>query len=433
MAAGLGRLRHLVAGKMGSACSASHLTVLLLLARQAGAQQVIRPPALVHEITPIGGPVFGGTEITLNGVGLDGVECIFQYPGANAPVAITSVCRYSPTDPTSGYVCRCTTPRAPQYTELVQQLDPSTGVISMMSVPISDLLVGPVVVTAAGIAGTAFSPFDVTFTYFEYNRVVNVTSIEPTAGHPDLETLVTVRGNGFVNYGRDDGAYCSYPGPSWNPNLLQSHEDYPYRDFTSPATIVSSMEIRCLIPPLSNNSDPVFLEVCINGHPDRASVYRRMRRDDFCTSSLVRFDYVDTAQTNLTLWNSSVIAGPLSGGSVVEIFGKYGFVDFLTLAPETSGLPDAGKPTCVPDPRAAHPVPNPFQTTPFQTTPFQTTPLPNRTLPNRTPSTAERAPFRAHASGASSALGSAAPEGVHPTSRSRAERTSAARRRSSSI
>ena len=39
--------------------------------------------------------------------------------------------------------------------------------------------------------------------------------------------------------------------------------------------------------------------------------------------------------------------GPVAGGTVVEIFGRFGEVDFLTLAPETAGLPDYGRPSCV--------------------------------------------------------------------------------------
>ena len=43
---------------------------------------------------------------------------------------------------------------------------------------------------------------------------MNVTAIEPLAGHPELDTLVTVYGHGFVDYGGRDGVYCSFPGPS---------------------------------------------------------------------------------------------------------------------------------------------------------------------------------------------------------------------------
>jgi hypothetical protein len=86
----------------------------------------------------------------------------------------------------------------------------------------------------------------------------------------------------------------------------------------------------------------------LSGHPDSSSVRGRQQHDHFCTASLNRFDYVDYADRfNLTLWNASVIAGPLRGGTELEIYGRFGFVDFLTLAPEFAGLPDGGQPRCV--------------------------------------------------------------------------------------
>jgi hypothetical protein len=94
------------------------------------------------------------------------------------------------------------------------------------------------------------------FTYYELNRAINVTAIEPTAGSFYVDTLVTVRGNGFVDYSGGGGVYCSFPGPYWDPFMLPTNPEYPYQDFTSPATIVSTTEIRCVVPPKGNNSDP---------------------------------------------------------------------------------------------------------------------------------------------------------------------------------
>ena len=280
------------------------LLVLLVTDRAFAALE----KALVEEVTPIGGPVQGDTAITVRGRGLSGVECIFTRPGPNPPPQTVSPCKFEPTSPDAGRLCVCSTPRAPQHVELIDTLNPDTGLIVPTWTAISDLLTGPVIVTAAGTEGTEWSPFDVFFTYYELNRVVNVTSIEPSGGHPDLETLVTVHGNGFFDYGGRDRTYCSYPGPRWDNTMHFTEPDYLYQDFTSPATIVDTHTILCTIPPLVNNSDPVFVEVCLSGHPDRASEFGRLRHDDFCTSSLTRFDYVDTPRTNLTLWNSSVIA-----------------------------------------------------------------------------------------------------------------------------
>ena len=110
----------------------------------------------------------------------------------------------------------CQSPPAAQPSVLQQMVDPATGVISMNYVPTGDYLAVPVVVTPQSTRGVDFSPFDITFTYYDLDRVVNVTSIEPTAGHPELETLVTVHGNGFADHG---GVFCSYPGPNWDPLL----------------------------------------------------------------------------------------------------------------------------------------------------------------------------------------------------------------------
>eukprot|EP00966_Prymnesium_polylepis_P012696 291706-Prymnesium_polylepis.1 len=106
------------------------------------------------------------------------------------------------------------------------------------------------------------------------------------AGNPNSETLVTVHGNGFADFG---GIYCSYPGALWDPLMPISDPDYDLWAFASPGTLISAQMIMCQLPPKGNNSSPVFLEVCLNGHPDRASPSKRVRRDSFCTSSLNRF------------------------------------------------------------------------------------------------------------------------------------------------
>ena len=310
----------------------------------------------IYSIEPIGGPVRGGQLITVRGHMLENIECIFTAPDglANAPPPVGVPCLYSPDWPDVGFRCTCETPAAPRPSELQQNVDPTTGVISMDYVPIGDYYTVPIVVTPAGSRGVDFSPFDITFTYYDLNGAVNVTSIEPKAGHPEMSTLVTVTGNGFRDYsaglGRlspGGGVYCSYPGPSWDPLLPPPNPDYEWQDFTSPATIVNEHRILCTIPPMTNNSDPVFLEVCLSGHPDVGNGAGRPRRDDFCTNSLVRFDYVDVVRTNMTIWNTSVLAGPIQGGTAIRIFGKYGLKDFLTLQPEIDGFPDHGRPMCV--------------------------------------------------------------------------------------
>lgn len=280
--------------------------------------------ARIYSIHPIGGPVRGDTTVTVHGYSLEQVECIFtpaRHP--RAPPAVNVPCRYEAEAPDVGFRCECKSPVAPRYSTLQQVVDPNTGVMSMNFVPddLDAFLSGPVVVTPSSPRGVDFSPFDVQYTYYDLNRIVNITSIEPTAGHPELETLVTVTGNGFASYGgldaegiRTHGVYCSYPGPEWDPLLPTTDEDYAYRDFASPGTLVDPHTILCALPPMVNNSDPVFLEVCLSGHPDVASAAGRARRDDFCTSSLVRFEYVDVVRTNLTLWNTSVLAGPVTGG-----------------------------------------------------------------------------------------------------------------------
>ena len=56
-----------------------------------------------------------------------------------------------------------------------------------------------------------------------------------------------------------------------------------------------------------------------------------------CTTSLTRFDYIDLGLTNLTLKNTSVLAGPIAGGTRISFGGNDAFRE---------GLPDFGRPTC---------------------------------------------------------------------------------------
>ena len=317
------------------------LLLLLLLPKFASGG------ARIYSIHPIGGPVRGDTSITVLGYSLENIECVFTPPPIrDAPPAVGVPCRYEPEAPDVGFRCTCQVPPAPRLSTMQQVVDPATGTIAMMNVPIDPdaYISGAVVVTPASFRGVDFAPFDLLFTYYDLNRIVNVTSIEPTAGHPELHTLVTVHGNAFASYG---GIYCSFPGPNWDALLWPGDPEWPYQEFANVGTLVDQHTILCDIPPMTNNSDPVFLEVCLSGHPDLASSYGRARRDDFCTSSLVRFDYIDFVRTNLTYWNTSVIAGPASGGTRIRMFGKFGFTNFLTLQPEFDGLPDYGRPTCV--------------------------------------------------------------------------------------
>lgn len=302
----------------------------------------------LHSIVPDGGPVRGGVAVTVRGVDLENVECYFELRGyEGAPPAARVPCKYDTGADDIGFRCVCEAPPAPQLSKLERVVDPASGSTRFEYVPISGYLSVPVVVWAKGTRDVEFSPFDVLFTYYDLDLAVNVSSIEPTAGHPELETLLTVRGNGFVDHSAGNGVWCSFPGPHWDPFLPPIDPAYDYEDFTSPATVVSEHELLCQIPPMGNNSDPVFVEVCLSGHPDRTSSVGRSRHDDFCTASLTRFEYVDVVRTNLTLWNTSVLAGPIAGGTGVIAFGKFGTVDFLSLQPETDGLPDYGRPTCV--------------------------------------------------------------------------------------
>jgi hypothetical protein len=165
--------------------SAVHLLLWLIVERYAALK------SRIYDIRPVGGPIFGDTAITLNGYGLQGVECIFAKDVPDPPPTLTAPCKFEPGDPDAGKVCVCAVPRAPQYSKVVEVTDPQTGAISLASVAASDLLAGPVVVTAAGVAGSDFSPFDVSFTYYELNSAVHVEWIEPTGISASLEHAIT--------------------------------------------------------------------------------------------------------------------------------------------------------------------------------------------------------------------------------------------------
>ena len=304
----------------------------------------------IYSLTPSGGPVLGDTAITVVGHDLENIECVFALPSTyirDRPPSVGAICQYNAQADDAGFRCVCVAPPAPRLARLQDVLDEETGATTQAYVAVSDYLPVGVTVKPLSSRKADFAPFDTIFNYYDLNRLVNVTSVEPSAGHPELDTLVTVRGNGFVDHSGGEGVYCSFPGPNWDAFLSPSSPEFPWEDFTTKATLLDSSSLLCTIPPMGNNSDPVFIEVCLSGHPDRASTFGRVRRDDFCTSSLVRFDYIDQVKTNLTLWNTSVIAGPVAGGTAIRMFGKYGFTNFLTLAPDVDGLPDHGRPTCV--------------------------------------------------------------------------------------
>ena len=155
----------------------------------------------LHSIVPDGGPVRGGVAVTVRGVDLENVECYFELRGyEGAPPAARVPCKYDTGADDIGFRCVCEAPPAPQLSKLERVVDPASGSTRFEYVPISGYLSVPVVVWAKGTRDVEFSPFDVFFTYYDLDLAVNVSSIEPTAGHPELETLLTVRGNGFVDH-----------------------------------------------------------------------------------------------------------------------------------------------------------------------------------------------------------------------------------------
>ena len=267
-------------------------------------EEELTRPGRVYEVHPQGGPVKGDVALTVYGEGLRGVECVFGLVGPGRPTPQRSTCRFSEANGDAGRRCFCTAPQAPRDSTTSQSVGPNGQIVTTTTYS-GEYQKGPVEIRAIGQFGYAWAPWDATFIYYALNQDINITSIHPTAGNPNSYTVVTVHGHGFRDYG---GVYCSYPGALWNELMQSEDPDYEWYAFASPGTLVSENLILCNMPPKGNNSSPVFLEVCLNGHPDLASPSRRARRDSFCTSSLNRFDYQD--QTNLTIWNQTVRLNP---------------------------------------------------------------------------------------------------------------------------
>ena len=152
--------------------------VLLCVLRCAYGQRL-------YEIHPVGGPVLGDTAITVIGTGLSGVECQFEkrWPPdfEDPPPPQRTTCKFNVED--GGTVCVCAAPKAPRRQEVTEAVD-QFGVTTTVITPIGDYIGGEVVVTAQNEEGEEWSPFDVTFHYYSYNREVWVDAIEPSAGEP---------------------------------------------------------------------------------------------------------------------------------------------------------------------------------------------------------------------------------------------------------
>ena len=300
--------------------AAAALLLLPLLGPASGA----RKNPQIYSIHPTGGPVRGGTQLEVRGKDLDDqtMECNFGNSEKYLELSRTP-CKFDTTASPArqGDMCLCVVPALHQL----------IGGISFGEYQTGDYRVQ---VSRAGY-DPGWTPFPTTFAYFEYNKVVNVTALVPSVGDIRSTTYVTVVGNGFVDYG---GIYCSFPGARWNEKMPETDPEYRYTRFMTVGTLISEKAILCRVPPLGNNTSPVFLEVCINGDPDEASPMRRRWRDEFCTSSLHLFEWIDVPAQNLTVWNASAISSPTSGGTEVVI-GVRG-------AHKEVGVMDYGKPTC---------------------------------------------------------------------------------------
>lgn len=251
------------------------LLLLSLVARSSSA------PTSLFSIHPTGGPIRGGTSLTLRGEHLGGASCIFGSDGffgynlistatetIEEPALVSVIC-----DSSSYALCTCTTPAA---------LTVSGGLTEKS---------GRTIVQAQGPDGMAASRFEVRapaprvalrwplpqpppprpqvhFTYFEYNAAVKVTAIRPSVGHPERHTLVTISGNGFVDYG---GPWCSFPGAFWAHDLDETRPEFAWTHYLSEATMLDSETMLCVLPPQGNNTNPVFVRA-------RASRRRRLSR-----------------------------------------------------------------------------------------------------------------------------------------------------------
>ena len=284
----------------------------------------------IFSIYPHGGPVMGGMQITVTGQDLNDptMQCIFGNSDSLASVQESLVytsCKYSMLAPLAiqGHECKCFVPMA-------NKLDAPDGGLQtyvqgeyqlQVAMDLYEILPPPV-------------PFY--FTYFELTTEVNVTELIPSAGGKYVPTLVTVHGNGFADHG---GVYCSFPGRHWNRWMWSGDPNYHAYRFTARATLIDSSTLLCTMPPQGNNTSPVFLEVCMGGHPDEASPTGRSMRDEFCTASLHVFEYVDFDLLNFTIYNLSAITGPVAGGTEIS---------FDTA--DSSGKPGVlsyGRPTCM--------------------------------------------------------------------------------------
>ena len=278
----------------------------------------------IYSIHPTGGPVRGGTQLEVRGKDLDDqtMECNFGNSESYLELSRTP-CKFDTTASPArqGDMCLCL---APALHQLI-------GGISFGEYLTGDYRVQ---VSRAGY-DPGWTPFPTTFAYFEYNKAVNITALVPSVGDIRSTTYVTVVGNGFADHG---GIFCSFPGARWNEKMGENEPDYHFTRFMTAGTLISEKAILCRVPPLGNNTSPVFLEVCINGNPDEASPMRRRWRDEFCTASLHLFEWIDVPAQNYTVWNASAISSPTSGGTEVVI-GVRG-------ARKEVGVMDFGKPTC---------------------------------------------------------------------------------------
>ena len=312
----------------------------VVLIRPASAQFSRRRSELeprIFSIHPQGGPVIGGTQLTVTGEDLNdnSMECIFGNSDELLPNQVDRLvytsCKYNTLAKREfqGHECKCEVPAAKKQEGVDGGLDTYVQGAYQVQVAMMGYDILP-------------SPMPFFYTYFEWNTHVNVTQLVPSAGGKYVSTLVTVHGNGFADYG---GTFCSYPGRNWNPYMPKDHPDYHAYRFTARATLVDSSTLLCTLPPQGNNTSPVFLEVCMGGHPDLAEQPEgRARRDDHCTASLHVFEYVDledelSLRTNFTIYNLSAITGPVAGGTEVvfdtsDATGKPGVLSF-------------GRPTCM--------------------------------------------------------------------------------------
>ena len=285
----------------------------------------------IFSIHPQGGPVIGGTQVTVTGKDLNDntMQCIFGNSDSLAPNQESLVytdCKYQMDLPLAiqGHECKCEVPQANKRAGVNGGRDTYVEGAYQVQVAMMDYEILP-------------PPMPYFFTYFELTTSVNVTELVPSAGGKYVSTLITVRGNGFADHG---GVFCSYPGRNWNPDMPPGDIDYHAYRFTARATLVDSSTLLCTLPPQGNNTSPVFLEVCMGGHPDLAQQPAgRARRDDYCTASLHVFEYVDFDLLNFTIYNLSAITGPVAGGTEVvfdtaDASGKLGVLSY-------------GRPTCM--------------------------------------------------------------------------------------